>query len=225
MKFSKSNKDNDYFIMSKGHAALIYYLILMKKKFFSEKFLFNNFLADNGKLGGHPDKNQKLGIDYCSGSLGHGISVGCGIATALLKDKKENKVFVLIGDGECNEGMIWEALLYAGHHNLNNLYVIIDYNKLQGFGSTTDILNLSSLKKKLQSFNWNVIESNGHDILDLIKKIEKLINKKKKPNIIIANTIKGKGLSFMHNKFESHYHVLNKDEYESGVNQILKENK
>ena len=127
-------KKNDRFIMSKGHAALSYYLVLMKLKFFSEKFLINEYLTDNGKLGGHPDMNKKLGIDFSSGSLGNGISVAAGMAYAYKGDKQKNKVFTLIGDGECNEGIVWETALFAGHNKLNNLFVIIDYNKLQGFG-------------------------------------------------------------------------------------------
>ena len=177
---SKNKKEkNDFFIMSKGHAALSYYLVLMKKKFFSKNYLLKNYFENDGSLGGHPDRSKKLGVDYCSGSLGHGISVGCGVALSYLKDNKKNKVFVLVGDGECNEGMIWEAMLFASHQNLYNLCVIVDYNKLQGFGSTTSILNLSSLKKKAQSFRWNVLETDGHDIHSIIKKTNKLISKKK----------------------------------------------
>jgi len=219
---SEKNKkaNNDFFIISKGHAALAYYLILMKKKFFSENYLLKNFFVNDGSLGGHPDRNKKLGIDYCSGSLGHGISVGCGVALSYLKDKKKNKVFVLMGDGECNEGMVWEAILFAGHQKLHNLFVVIDYNKLQGFGRTTDILNLSSLKKKIQSFNWNVIEADGHNIDKLIYHAKKLISRKNKPNLIIANTIKGKGISFMENKFESHYQVLDNKNYIKSLKEI-----
>ena len=223
MKHSKNNPSskNDFFIISKGHAALAYYLILMKKKFFSEKYLMDNFLVNNGTLGGHPDKNKKLGIDYCSGSLGHGISVGSGVALSFLKDKKKNKVFVLIGDGECNEGMIWEAILFAGHQKLYNLFVIIDYNKLQGFGSTTEILNLSSLKKKFDNFNWNILEADGHNIQNLTQQINKISSFKDKPNLIIANTIKGKGISFMENKFESHYQVLDNKNYLQSLKDLI----
>ena len=109
--------------------------------------------------------------------------------------------------------MIWEAALFAGHNNLNNLYVILDYNKQQGFGSTNEILKLDSLKKKFLSFNWNVVEVDGHNLSELIKAKKLLLKKKNKPNIIIANTTKGKGISFMENKFEWHYKVLTKDEY------------
>ena len=219
---SEKNKkaNNDFFIMSKGHAALAYYLILMKKNFFSENYLLKNFFVNDGSLGGHPDRAKKLGVDYCSGSLGHGLSVGCGVALSYLKDKKKNKVFILMGDGECNEGMVWEAMLFAGHQKLHNLFVIIDYNKLQGFGRTTDILNLSSLKKKVQSFNWNVVETDGHNIDKLIYHTKELISRKDKPNLIIANTVKGKGISFMENKFESHYQVLDNKNYIKSLKEI-----
>ena len=214
-------KKNDRFIMSKGHAALSYYLVLMKLKFFSEKFLVNEYLADNGKLGGHPDMNKKLGIDFSSGSLGNGISVAAGMAYAYKADKQKNKVFTLIGDGECNEGIVWETALFAGHNKLNNLFVIIDYNKLQGFGSTNKILNLEPLKSKFQSFNWNVDQVDGHNVKQIIKSLNKLNNKKnKKPNLIIANTIKGKGVKFMENKFESHYEVLDTSKYNISIKNL-----
>ena len=214
MKIDKNNiKNNDKFIMSKGHAALSYYLTLMKKKFFSENFLIKEYLSDNGKLGGHPDTNLAKGIDFCSGSLGNGMSVAAGMAYTLKLDKKKNRVFVLIGDGECNEGLIWEVALFAAQHKLNNFYVILDYNKLQGFGSTKNIINLEPIKNKFTSFNWNVVESKGHSIDSLFSALNSFQNKKAKPNLIIAHTIKGKNVKFMENKFESHYQVLDKKEY------------
>ena len=214
-------KKNDRFIMSKGHAALSYYLVLMKLKFFSEKFLIKEYLTDNGKLGGHPDMNKKLGIDFSSGSLGNGISVATGMAYAYKADRQKNKVFTLIGDGECNEGIVWETALFAGHHKLDNLFVIIDYNKLQGFGSTYKILNLEPLKSKFQSFNWNVDQVDGHNVKQIIKSLNKLNKKKnKKPNLIIANTIKGKGVKFMENKFESHYEVLDTSKYNISIKNL-----
>lgn len=223
MKINKKNiYQNDKFIMSKGHAALAYYLILMKKKFFSEKFLIREYLSDNGKLGGHPDKNEKLGIDFCSGSLGNGISVACGIAYSFKIDKKKNKVFVLMGDGEFNEGIVWESVLFASHHNLKNLYVILDYNKLQGFGSTDKILNLEPLEEKFKSFKWNVIKTDGHNIKAIIKSLNILKKKKKYPNIVIAHTIKGKGVKFMENRFESHYEVLDNKNYQSSIRSLIK---
>ncbi len=223
MKIDKNKIDkNDKFIMSKGHAALSYYLVLMKKNFFSEKFLFIEYLSNNGKLGGHPDTNKSKGIDFCSGSLGNGISVGAGMAYSFKKDKKDNKVFVLIGDGECNEGMIWESALFAGHHKLDNLYVILDYNKLQGFGSTNKIMNLEPLKEKFNSFNWNVVKTDGHNINSILKSLRSFKNKIKRPNLLIAYTVKGKGVKFMENKFESHYQVLDKNEYNLSIKNLDK---
>ena len=214
MKIKKNKiNQNDKFIMSKGHAALAYYLILMKKKFFSEKFLIKEYLSDNGKFGGHPDTNSSIGIDFCSGSLGNGLSVASGMAYTFKKDNKNNKVFILIGDGECNEGIIWESALFSAQHKLDNLFVVLDYNKLQGFGSTKNIINLEPIKSKFKSFNWNVIDCNGHHINDLVKSLNILKKKKNKPNLLIAHTIKGKSVKFMENKFESHYHVLNEKDY------------
>ena len=221
MKIDKNKiQKNDKFIMSKGHAALSYYLVLMKKKFFSEKFLINQYLADNGKLGGHPDMNIKKGIDFSSGSLGNGISVAAGMAYSFKLDKKKNKVFVLIGDGECNEGIVWETALFAGHHKLDNFFVILDYNRLQGFGSTDQILTLEPLKKKFESFNWNIIQTNGHDISKILKSLKSFKNKKKRPNLLVANTIKGKGVKFMENRFESHYEVLDKKKHQLSIKNL-----
>lgn len=221
MTYQKANRSkNDFFILSKGHAALVYYLILSEKKFFSKEYLLQNFIADGGTLGGHPDLNNDLGINYCSGSLGHGISVGCGVALSYLKDKKKNKVIVLMGDGECNEGSVWESFLFASHQNLQNLFVIIDYNNLQGLGTTKDILNLFSLKKKIQSFNWNVLEVDGHDLNEINSSLKKLNIFKNKPNCLIAKTTKGKGLSFMENKLDSHYLVLDEEEYQKSLIEI-----
>jgi|TARA_B100002003_G_C14067847_1_gene513777 transketolase len=207
------DKNRDFFILSKGHAALALYVTLMKKGFFSENYLKKEFLSDGGTLGGHPDKNNQLGIEISSGSLGHGLSIGAGIALANKKDNNPGKVFVLLGDGECNEGMVWEALLFASHQKLNNLMAIIDYNKLQGFGSTKDILNLDPLKEKLESFGWNTKEVNGHDINSIINTSKELFKEKNKPSLLIANTIKGKGINSMENKFESHYEVLDEKKY------------
>lgn len=215
MKIKKGKiNQNDKFIMSKGHAALVYYLMLMKKNFFSKKFLLKEYLSDNGKFGGHPDTNSSLGIDFCSGSLGNGLSVASGMAYTFKKDKKNNKVFILIGDGECNEGIIWESALFSAQQKLDNLYAILDYNKLQGFGSTKNIINLEPIKSKFKSFNWNVIECDGHNINTIIKSLNNLKKKSNKPNLLIAHTVKGKSIKFLENKFESHYHVLNKKEYE-----------
>ena len=208
-----TKKVRDYFILSKGHAALALYVTLMNRGFFSENYLMKEFISDGGKLGGHPDKNISLGIEISSGSLGHGLSIGAGIALANKKDKNPSKTFVLLGDGECNEGMVWEASLFAGHQQLDNLIAIIDYNKLQGLGATKEILDLHPLKEKFQSFGWNTQEVNGHNIVSIINTANEMFAEKNKPNLIIANTIKGKGIASMENKFESHYEVLDETKY------------
>ena len=208
-----NKKNRDYFIMSKGHAVLALYVTLMQRGFFSEKFLKKNFITNNGKLGGHPDRNLKLGIEISSGSLGYGISVGSGIALSKKKDSVNNKVYVLLGDGELNEGMIWEAALFASHNKLNNLVCYVDCNKLQGFGSTKNILKIEPLAKKFKSFGWNVATIDGHNINNIVTTSKDIIKKSKKPSLIILKTIKGKSIKSMEGKFESHYTVLDKKSY------------
>ena len=215
-----THKDRDYFILSKGHAALALYVTLMQKGFFSENFLKKEFLSNGGQLGGHPDMNLDKGIEISSGSLGQGLAIAAGITLANKKDNKKNRTFVLLGDGECNEGMIWEAALFASHQKLNNLIAIIDYNKLQGFGSTTEIMDLEPFKEKFESFGWNTMLVDGHDIQSIITAIEKIFLCKNKPNVLIANTVKGKGITFMENKFESHYEVLDAKKYQEIIKNL-----
>jgi len=211
-------KKNDRFIMSKGHAALSYYLVLMKLKFFSEKFLLNEYLTNNGKLGGHPDMNIKLGIDFSSGSLGNGISVAAGMAYAHKADKQKNKVFTLIGDGECNEGSVWEAAMSAAHYDLNQLTVIIDRNNFQQTGKSDEIMSYKNLKNIWSSFGFLALEVNGHNINELTNAFN--TTDKKKPKVIIANTIKGKGLSFMENDNNWHHSILTSKLYEKAMEEL-----
>jgi len=215
-----THKDRDYFILSKGHAALALYVTLMKKGFFSESYLKKEFLSDGGQLGGHPDKDLNKGIEISSGSLGQGLSIGVGIALIHKKDNKKNKTFVLLGDGECNEGMIWESALFAAHQKLNNLVAIIDYNKLQGLGSTTKIANLEPLKEKFESFGWKVHVVDGHNIQSMVTAFNNMLGQHDKPNLMIANTIKGKGVPFMENRFESHYEVLDEKKYQIAIEKL-----
>ncbi len=208
----RSFLERDNFILSKGHAALALYVVLKEKGFFTHKFLLNNFLTDGGKLGGHPDFNKKLGIDFSSGSLGQGLSIASGMALSDKIDKLKKKVFVLLGDGELNEGMIWESALFCSHHKLNNLYAIIDSNNLQGFGQNNKVLNIEPLSDKFKSFGWNVLSVDGHNIENILSVFKKF-KKNQKPNLLIAKTIKGKGIKFLENKLESHYKVLSDEDY------------
>jgi len=219
IKPSNKNKQNrDFFLLSKGHAALSLYVTLCKKKFFTKKFLYKEFLENGGRLGGHPDLNTSLGIDFSSGSLGHGLSIGCGIALSKKKDKSPDSVYVLLGDGECNEGMVWESIMFASSFKLNNLTAIIDYNNLQGLDFSNKVIDLEPLNDKFESFGWDVYIVDGHNISELQKIFKK---RNKKPKVIIAKTIKGKGLMSMENKLSSHYEIIDSEtKYEKLIKEL-----
>lgn len=204
------NSKRDIFILSKGHGSLAVYVILYKKGFFSKKMLMT-YDKNGGMLPEHIS-SQVPGVEFSTGSLGHGLPVGLGFSTSFINDKKNNKVIVLISDGELNEGSNWEAIMYAGHHKLNNLTVIVDLNGFQGYASTKKVIDLTPLKNKVIPFNWNVYEIDGHDFAameEVFKRISKRNNNK--PNFIIAKTIKGKGVSYFEGKFESHYKSVDEE--------------
>jgi transketolase len=218
VKKLKTSLSRDYFLLSKGHAALGLYTVLSKKKFFSKEFLINNYLSNGGKLGGHPDTNHKLGIDFSSGSLGHSLSVGIGIAIAKKDNNRTGRVYVLVGDGELNEGMIWEAIMFASSKKLKNITLIVDYNNLQGIGYSNSIITLDSLEDKFVAFGWVVSNINGHNIKNIINCFNKNYSK---PHVIIAKTIKGNGLKTYENKINSHYFTIkNKSELEKFTKEI-----
>ena len=217
-----TSNQRDWFMLGKGHASLAYYVILAKKGFFTLDELSKNFLTDGGLLGGHPDKNSSMGIDINSGSLGHSLSIASGIALASKKDDLNRKSFVLMGDGECNEGMIWESALFASQFKLDNLVAIIDLNGFQGLGRTKEVINLKSLSKKFESFGWYVQEINGHNFSEINKSFESCSSIKDKPNLIIANTIKGKGVASMEDTLESHYETLSDSRYQEVSNELEK---
>ena len=201
----------DRFIFSKGHASIALYVVLSELGFFSKKEL-KKFNKANSKIAEHPD-TRLPGIEIVSGSLGHGLGIGGGIAFAKKIDKKKNtNVFVLMGDGECYEGSVWEAAMFANHHNLDNLIAIVDRNNLTVLDFTEKIIKLNPFKKKWLSFGWNVLEADGHNINEIQKKInyfKKLRNGK--PSVLIANTLKGKGISFMENQIKWHHGVPSKE--------------
>lgn len=208
-----SNSDNrDRFLFSKGHASISLYAILSELNFFSKKEL-KKFNKANSKIAEHPD-TRLPGIEVVSGSLGHGLGIGSGIAFAKKIDKKSNvNIFVLLGDGECYEGSVWEAAMFANHYKLDNLIAIVDRNNLTVLDYTENIIKLNPFKEKWLSFGWNVVEVDGHNINMLINKInyfKKLRNGK--PCILIANTLKGKGISFMENKIKWHHGLPSKEE-------------
>jgi transketolase len=202
----KNPKDpgRDRFILSKGHGGVALYAVLADKGFFDAKHL-----ATHGKkgtiLGGHPDMHQVSGVEASTGALGHGLPFGVGVALAAKKDAAAYRTFVMVGDGECQEGSIWEAALFAAQAMLDNLTVIVDYNKLQAMGRLDEIVGLGTLTEKWKAFGWGVSEVDGHDMEALCETFRKLPLEKFKPTCIIAHTVKGKGISFMENVPIWHY--------------------
>ena len=216
LKFNENKKENNIFILSKGHAATALYSILNYKKIITDK-LFESYSKKDSILEEHPTHNIP-GVSVTTGSLGHGLSVGCGIALGFKIKKLKNKVYVLLSDGECNEGSVWEAALFASSNKLNNLIVIVDYNKWQATGKTKNILNLGDLKKKFQTFGFNSRDVNGHNFNQIIKNLKN--TSLKKPLVIIAHTIKGKGVTFMEDDNNWHYRSPNEKEYQESIKQL-----
>jgi transketolase len=221
MKIDKKNPNwegRDRFILSKGHACLAYYAALCEVGYISRGEL-KTFEKNDTNLLGHPVINKNLGIDFSNGSLGMGLSLGIGVAISSKKKKKNFNVYVIIGDGECNEGSIWEAAMAAPNFKLDNLYVIIDKNNFQQTGSNKEIMNVENLKDKWSSFGWYTTELDGHNIKDLQNFFKESKNIKK-PKAIIANTIKGKGFSFSENNNDWHHSVLSKSFHEKALKEL-----
>lgn len=216
----KEDKDfdkRDRFVLSKGHVSPIYYSVLAQLGYFPKEELMS-FRKLTSRLQGHPCCFCP-GVEVATGSLGQGLSIGCGIAMGLKLDKNSAHVFVLMGDGELQEGNVWEAMMQAPHRNLNNLTVIIDRNRLQIDGCTENIKSLDPLDKKLEAFNWDVIAINGHNINEIYSAIEKA-KMSNKPTAIIADTIKGKGVSFMENNAGWHGKAPNTEDYEKAMKEL-----
>lgn len=212
-------EDRDRFVLSKGHAAPALYATLAEAGYFPTEQLIT--LRKLGSpLQGHPDMRRVLGVEMSTGSLGQGLSVGNGIALASRLDKKDYRVFVLLGDGETDSGQIWEASMSAVHYKLDNVFAFLDRNGLQIDGPTEKIMRLEPLKEKWKAFGWHVIEINGHNMKEIIKAVEEGEKIKEKPKMIIANTIKGKGVSFMENSLYFHGKAPNKEQYEKAIKEL-----
>ena len=210
MKF----KGRDRFILSKGHTAAIVYSALANLGFYPKKWL-STFIQDGTKLPGHID-HKVPGVEFSTGSLGHGLSVGLGIAISMKRNKIKSKSYVLLSDGEMNTGSTWESIMFAGHHKVDNLIAIVDKNKIQSFGETKDIINLDPLHEKWESYGWNTYDIDGHNHLEIKKafiKAKKFIGK---PSVIICNTIKGKGIKSFENDPVWHARQLKGDEINIG---------
>ena len=223
-KIMRIDRDNpqwierDRFILSKGHGCLGYYTALAEVGYISEDDLLY-FEKTGGYLYGHPVMKRDKGIDFSNGSLGMGLSLGIGVAIAGKKRNLDYSVYVLMGDGECNEGSVWEAAMAASHYKLNNLIGIVDKNNFQQTGSNAEIMSVGDLSSKWKSFGWNVIDVDGHDIGELYDAftIEKPSNS---PTVIIAKTVKGKGFSFAENNNAWHHAPLSKSQYEAALEEL-----
>jgi len=213
------SENRDIFILSKGHAVSALYAVLAERGFFNEKLL-NTYCANGSQLPGHVSQGFIPGIEVSTGSLGHGLAIANGIALAGKRDKEKYRIFVLLSDGECDEGSTWEAILFASHHKLDNLVAIIDYNKWQAFGRTKEVLNLEPFKKKWVDFGWAAKEVDGHNLKEILKVFQKIPFKKNKPSVVIAHTVKGKGLPFLEDKLESHYRPPTEEEYKIFMSKI-----
>ncbi len=194
----------DRFILSKGHGCLALYVLLAEKGFFPATELAK-FCKSDGILGGHPEYKKVPGIEASTGSLGHGLSIGVGFALNARFEKSDHRVFVVMGDGESNEGTVWEAALSAGKHKLSNLTVMVDYNKFQSYSSTREVQDMEPFADKWRSFGFATHEVDGHDVTALRKLFKSLPFDSTKPNAIICHTTKGKGISFTENNLAWHH--------------------
>ena len=220
LKYKSKNPkwiDRDRFILSKGHAGAGVYAALAESGFMPLDKLKTHY-QDGSDLSGHVSHKGIPGVEFSTGSLGHGLPVASGMALAAKINKKKHRVFALLSDGECDEGSNWEAILFAAHHKLDNLVIIIDRNKLQSIHSTEDTLGLEPFVDKWQAFGWNVIDIDGHNFAQLIMACNSKV--KGKPLCIIANTTKGKGISFMENQVLWHYRSPQDEEFEDAMKEL-----
>lgn len=217
-KYKLNDPERDIFILSKGHACVSVYAVLGLLDFFPITDL-DSYGKNDSNFMNHIS-HKVPGVEFSTGSLGHGLPFATGKALASKILNKKNKIFVIVGDGELDEGSNWEALLFASHHKLDNLIVIVDYNNLQSLTTVKDTLNLEPLKEKFESFGSLIIDVNGHDHFALNKVFREAIDIVGKPVVIVANTIKGKGVSFMENKVKWHYSTPNDSELEIAINEI-----
>lgn len=211
-------KSRDRFLLSKGHGALGYYVAMYEAGIISKEELYS-YEVNGSFFPGQPSKKLSLGIEYSGGSLGMGLSYGAGIALAAKRKKEYFRTFVLMGDGEINEGSVWESVMFAKHNKLSNLTAIIDRNNMQSDGSSEDIIDFD-IEAIWNSFGWEAIICDGHNVKQLMEAFQQ--NNTDSPKVIIANTIKGKGISFMENSKDWHHNRLTDDLYQKALNEIEK---
>jgi transketolase len=209
--FRAMTLSEDRFILSKGHGCMSLYATLAERGYFS-KAVLDTYAQDGSKLAEHPSPSGIPGIDVATGSLGHGLSIGAGAALARQMDRRPGRTFVMLSDGECNEGSIWEAAMFAAGQRLDNLVVLVDYNKLQAMGRSNEVTGLAPLAEKWRAFGWATRELDGHDMSALVEALEGVPFTPGRPTAIVAHTVKGKGVSFMEDDLEWHYRPPNADD-------------
>jgi len=214
-------ENRDKLVLSKGHASPALYAILAEKGFFPQEEL-KEFRKLGSRLQGHPDLNKLPGVDMSAGSLGQGLSVACGMALASKLKKQSSKVYCIVGDGELQEGQIWEAAMTASHYKLDNLCLIVDNNNLQIDGKVDEVMSVYPIDEKFRSFGFEVINIDGHDMNQIINALNKAKTVKGKPTAIIAKTVKGKGVSFMENEAGWHGKAPKEEEYNLAISELQK---
>ena len=222
MAVDASNPDwegRDRFILSKGHVAPVLYSVLARKEFFSVEELWTLRKLDS-ILQGHPHMSHTPGLDCSSGSLGQGLSIANGLALAFRMQERANRVYCLLGDGELQEGQVWEAVMTAAQHKLDNLCAMVDYNQVQLDGTLAEIKDLGDLTAKWRNFGWNVIELDGHDVQAVVEAYRQAKACKGKPTVLVANTIKGKGVSFMENDCNWHGNAPNAQQLQQALMEL-----
>lgn len=210
--------DRDRFILSKGHACAALYAVLAEKGFFHPCKL-ETFYRDGSQLAGHVSHSVP-GVEVSTGSLGHGLPLACGMALMGRRGPRPFRVFALLSDGECDEGSTWEAILFAGHHELDNLTAIIDYNKIQSLGSVSETLDLEPFAQKWAACHWSVREIDGHDVGEMERALQNIPFQHGRPSCLIAHTTKGKGVSFMENQVSWHYRAPNESEFAKALDEL-----
>ena len=213
------DENRDRFVLSKGHAAPALYATLSEAGFFPKEELMT-LRKINSKLQGHPNMNYVPGVDMSTGSLGQGISTAVGMALAGKLDKKDYRVYTILGDGELEEGQAGEAAMSAAHYKLDNLTAFVDYNGLQIDGNVTDVMNPEPISNKFEAFNWNVISIDGHNYEEILSAINEAKSVKGKPTVIVCKTIKGKGVSFMENQCGWHGTAPNKEQCKEAIKEL-----
>ena len=210
--------DRDRFILSKGHAVLAVYAALHLMGWLTQEQL-NTYCADGSLLGVHPEHALR-GVDFSTGSLGHGLSMGAGAALAARLQRSPRRVFVLVSDAECNEGSLWEAVMFAAHHRLSNLIAIVDLNGQQALGYTDQVLSLTPMGERWRAFGWSVYDVDGHDVKAIAETIASLDPTSGPPHVLIAHTVFGKGVSYMERQIKWHYWPMSDAEYRQALEEI-----